>query len=180
MLKLAAAAVLAIAVAAVLVALTYRARSEGRLTHCRNNLRQIGVLSHQGFAQQWEQLEGGFRGRELLQFVREQYKDSRGRWMRGNPLNPFGCPVRGVQPADLSTLSDAEFASVMQDVKTIDYAGPGDLPLERPKEPIAWAADRPGNHPQGGYVLLVDFSQAKVEKALEVTSGWERATALKD
>ncbi len=187
MLKIAAAAALAVVVAAVLLALTHRARSEGRLTHCRNNLRQIGVLSHLNFAQMWEQLVLGPDpphppplGRKLLQWVREaKYKDAQDRWKIHSALNPFGCPVRGVQPADFTTLSNEEYATLMSDPKTIDYLGPDSIPAERPNEPLVWAADRKGNHPEGGYVLLVDFSQQKVDKALEVTGGWERAKSLR-
>jgi hypothetical protein len=183
MVKLAAAALLAVVFAATLVLLTHRARTEGRLTHCRNNLRQIGVLSHQAYAMGWESLaQTPERGRALLQVVREsKYQDARGKWVRGNPLNPFGCPVRAVHAADLSKLSDAEYTTLMADPTTIDYLGPGALPAElKSGEQVVWAADRAGNHPQGGYVLLGDFTQSKPDKAFEVVDGWERAAVLRD
>ena len=182
-LKLAAAAAVSFGAAAALLLLTQRARTEGRLTHCRNNLRQIGVLSFGVMAENWDQVVAEpSRGRALLQLIRRGkfYDETNGRWIRGVRLNPFGCPVKGVQPPDLTEIPDADYQKLMSDVATIDYLAAGDLPAERPKGKCVFAADRAGNHPSGGYVLLVDFSVEKIDQAVEVTEGWEKAAALKD
>src|SRR5258705_13840512 len=95
MIKLAAGAAFLVAVAAILILLTQRAWAEGRMTHCRNNLRQLGVLAHGQFAANYESLPST-TGRAFWQSVREfKYYDSRNKkWLPAPPLNPFACPLR--------------------------------------------------------------------------------------
>ena len=168
----------AVVLAATLMALTWRARAEGRLSYCRNNLRHLGELAHAQFAANYESIptQGG---RAFWQAIRDfRYFDSRNKSWRREPLNPFGCPVRGVSPLDLASLSPEDLAKYMSDPSTIDYRGPSSFPEEPSK--VVLGADRDGNHRSGGHVLLADFSILKTSEALDLTTEWSRASATRD
>jgi hypothetical protein len=134
-------------------------------------------------SENWDQVAAEpARGRALLQLIRRAkfYDETNGRWVRGVRLNPFGCPVKGLQPPDLTEIPDADYQKLMSDPGSIDYLAPGELAAERPRGKLVFAADRPGNHARGGYVLLVDFAVEKIDQAVEVNDGWERASTLRD
>ena len=177
MLKLALGVGTAIAIAATLVALTWRARAEGRLSHCRNNLRHLGGLAHAQFAANYESVPAQ-GGRAFWQAVRQtRYYDNRNKSWRREPLNPFGCPVRDVAPLGLASLDPAALAAHMSDPRSIDYRGPGSVPEEPAK--MVLGADREGNHPRGGHVLRVDFT-IMTSAALAVDADWEKARSTRD
>jgi hypothetical protein len=179
MVKLVAAGAAGAAVLAGLVALTHRARAEGRRSYCRNNLRHLGQEAYSVYAAGWEFQRPEARGRAFWQGYREfVYRTRDGRWIRRGQLNPFGCPVRGAAPANFDLLDDPAFAAYMADASTIDYLGPAELP-EKPGT-VLLGADRPGNHPGGGYVLTVDFAVGKVPDSAEVGEDWTRARTLRD
>ncbi|MHC4607388.1 MAG: hypothetical protein ACYTAF_10745 [Planctomycetota bacterium] len=153
-LKLTFALVILAALAAVLVALYGSSRERGRLHHCRNNLRQLGVLahSHQDF------VNPELRGRAYWQAIRElRYRDIRGNWHPIRP-DPFVCPVHG------RTESDRENPAA------IDYLGPNyDATALVDGRPLA--ADRPGNHADGGYVLFFDSTVKDVHSRIGAFDG---------
>ncbi len=189
MAKLGIGVLVAAAVAALLVVLAAGARERGRLTHCRNNLRKLGELAHQKLAA-GESTEAS--GREFWQEVRREHfsridpRRKKDVWfVKFGGLNPFGCPVRGVQPEDLAALvrdDAAAFEKLMTDPATIDYSGPKAPPTGDPGRRVL-GADRPGNHKDGGHVLRADFSVQELGTAVDVT-GWKdvpgAAEQLKD
>lgn len=155
LLGLAATAILA----SVLVALFVGARRRALSSHCRNNLRHLGQIA----ARNWEILEPDRTGRRFWQTVRErEYRKVDGTWKSIDP-DPFVCPLFG------------KSVSQRTDPGSIDYRGPREVPEDwrtLPKnQPIG--ADRPGNHPDGGNVLLLDGSVS--ERCLvEPASGGDR------
>jgi hypothetical protein len=165
-----AAAVLAAALA-VLVALRTGARHRALEAHCRNNLRHLGGLA----ARNWNALDPARTGRDFWQQVREhQYRDVRGNWRPVSP-DPCVCPVFG------------RTVSRVDDAQAIDYRGPAKVRetlKDTPKgEPIG--ADRPGNHPSGGFVLRLDTSVDDAPPLLERAGDGEplwqsAASSLKD
>ena len=171
MMKLGIGLVFAAAVAGLLVVAASGARDRGRLTYCRNNLRKLGELAH-------PKLEfidpTAPTGRRFWQEIRfEHYTDVRGenvKWvLRYGGLNPFGCPVRGVLPLDLSALSQEEYERLMKDPASIDFRGPrqpsGIAPAKRP---MVVGADLAGNHPGGGgHVLLMDFTMKEIRDSVQ-------------
>jgi len=178
LLKLVVALAAAVVIGAVLVMLTWRARAEGRLSHCRNNLRHLGELAHAQFAANYESVPDA-GGRAFWQVVREfNYFDARNRSWIKKPLNPFGCPVRGAAPPDLAELDPQALARYMSDPATIDYRGPAAFPPEPAR--IALGADREGNHPRGGHVLTADFTILRTSEALDVSTDWSKAAGLRD
>jgi hypothetical protein len=176
-----AAAVAAIAIlSAVLAILIVNARQKGKLSHCRNNLRRLGGMVHSDRLNVAEDPPEE-RGRAFWQHYRrrEYYNAAQKRWIRKSDLNPFACPVLGRCPSALSVLSEAEYSALMDDAGTIDYRGPKELPTP-PSGRIVLAADRDGNHPSGGYVLLVDLTVAKGDDAVDVSGDWSQAVATTD
>lgn len=170
MLKIGLALAIAAAAAAVLVVAASGARERGKNTYCRNNLRKLGEMA-------WDKLEGrnqdSATGRKFWQELRVELwttvKGGEKKWfVRFGGLNPFGCPVRAVQPLDLSALSPEELDRVMSDPATIDYRGPTQpqgIRSTRRARPLG--ADLAGNHPHGGgHVLLVDLSVTEVREAI--------------
>ncbi len=170
MIKIGLALAIAAAAAAVLVVAAAGARERGRNTYCRNNLRKLGEMA-------WDKLERrdqtSATGRKFWQELRvELFTTVLGgekKWfVRFGGLNPFGCPVRAVQPLDLSALSPEELDRVMSDPATIDYRGPSQssgIQSTRMARPVG--ADLAGNHPHGGgHVLLVDLSVLEVREAI--------------
>jgi hypothetical protein len=170
-LKLGIAATVAAGAAAVLVVAAAGARERGRDTYCRNNLRRLGDFAFQKLSSEDRIPE---TGRNYWQEIRrEQFTTVKGgkeTWvLRFAGLNPFGCPVRGVQPLDLSELSQEDLDRVMGDPATIDYRGPRAPPGAQPPPPDALGADRPGNHPNGGgHVLLADLRVKEIREAVVV------------
>jgi hypothetical protein len=169
--KLAAAGAAAAAAFALLITLYVGARHRGLEAYCRNNLRHLGDLARRN----WEAIDSQRTGRDFWQAVREaQYRDVRGKWQPITP-DPFVCPVHGTT------------VSVVTDSRTIDYRGPikvRDQIKETPRtEPVG--ADRPGNHPSGGFVLRLDTSvddyPRLVDRATDGDPLWAAAAAaLKD
>lgn len=150
------------------------------MAHCRNNLRQLGVRAHANFLMNYDQILE-IHGREFWQLVRVyDYQGSRpGEWKKdGRRLNPFGCPVLGIQPDDFAKLDDAAFAKLMSDPSTIDYRGPSSWP-EAPGRMVL-GADREGNHPSGGHVLLGDFSVQKSDHASIISDDWSAAASTRE
>ena len=171
MAKLAAVGGVLTAALAVLVTLYVGARQRGLEAYCRNNLRHLGDLARRN----WELIDSQRTGRDFWQAVREaQYRDVRGKWQPISP-DPFVCPVHGTT------------VSRVDDPKAIDYRGPvkvrerlKDLPRTEPL-----GADRPGNHPSGGFVLRLDTSvddyPRLVDPAKDGDALWAAAAAaLKD
>lgn len=157
---------------ALLVTFYESARIRGLEAHCRNNLRHLGGLA----ARNWAMLDPSRTGRDFWQAVREaQYRDVRGQWHPISP-DPFVCPVRGTT------------ASSLTDPRCIDYRGPSKVReqlRDTPRtEPLA--ADRPGNHPSGGFVLRLDTSVEDMpppllDRARDGDPLWaSAAAALKD
>jgi hypothetical protein len=169
--KIAAAAGILALLFALLVALYAAARTRGQEAYCRNNLRQLGDLA----VRNWGAIDPQRGGRDFWQAVREeQFRDIRGKWRRIDP-DPFVCPVLGTT------------VSKVDDASTIDYRGPAKVRpklRETPKaEPIG--ADRPGNHPSGGFVLRLDTSVEEVPRLIDRDGDggalWQAAAAaLKD
>jgi hypothetical protein len=169
--KLAAAASAFAAAMALLVTLYVGARSRGLEAHCRNNLRQLGDIAWRNRSS----IDPERTGRDFWQAVREaQYRDVRGKWQPIDP-DPFICPVHGSTPSNPG------------DATAIDYRGPAksrDLTKDSSKsEPIG--ADRPGNHPSGGFVLRLDTSVEDaprlIDRAQDGDPLWAAAArALKD
>src|SRR5262245_17115380 len=169
--KVGAALALVAAVAAFLLVAAAGARERGRITYCRNNLRKLGEMSYQRLLAE-EQTDA--TGRTYWQEIREEnFTNLRGgkkTWVRRfGGLNPFACPVRGVQPLDLSQLSDEELARHMSDPSTIDYRGPRQAVGLQTATPCIIGADYAHNHPGGaGHVLLVDRTVREVHEAVTV------------
>jgi hypothetical protein len=169
-LKLGIAAAVTAAAGAVLLVAAAGARERGRDTYCRNNLRKLGELAFQNIAPG----EPPATGRAFWQEMRVEYftdvRNEKVKWIiRFGGLNPFGCPVRGVQPLDLSVLSEEELARHMSDMTTIDYRGPRSPADSSSVRPYALGADRPGNHPNGGgHVLLADLRVREIREAVVV------------
>ncbi|HVR84907.1 MAG TPA: hypothetical protein VMU54_11395 [Planctomycetota bacterium] len=169
--KLAAAGGAFAAALALLVTLYVGARTRGLEAHCRNNLRQLGDIAWRNR----NSIDPERTGRDFWQAVREsQYRDVRGKWLPIDP-DPFSCPVHG------------SIVSKVDDLNTIDYRGPAkgrDLTKPVPQaQPLG--ADRPGNHPSGGFVLRLDTSVEDaprlVERARDGDPRWAAAAAaLKD
>ena len=163
--KLGVAVAAGAAALALLAVLAAGASARGREAHCRNNLRQLGLI----LVSNWDPLEPPTAsGRAFWQRVREsQYRDVKGNWRPLNP-DPFVCPVHG------------KTESKPDDASRIDYRGPRTPPKE-PKEFGARAvgADRPGNHPGGGCnVLRLDGKVATLPPVVElVGAGDPRWTA---
>lgn len=148
------AAGVAVVLAALLAVLAAGAEARGREAHCRNNLRQLGLIA----VSNWDPLEPPEKpGRAFWQLVREaQYRDVKGNWRAMNP-DPFTCPVHG------------KTESKPDDASRIDYRGPRKLPKD-PKEfgALPLGADRPGNHPGGGgHVLRLDLSVSSLPPLVE-------------
>lgn len=171
MLKLGIALAFVAAGAGFLVVAAAGARARGRISYCRNNLRKLGELAFQKVGSGEDRPA---TGRKFWQEVRVEnfttVKGGQETWgVRFGGLNPFGCPVRGVQPLDLSALSPEELARHMSDPSTIDYRGPHEPPGQSSVRPEALGADRPGNHHDGGgHVLLADFTIRDVRDAIQV------------
>jgi hypothetical protein len=169
--KLGAALALAAAAAAFLLIAASGARDRGRTTYCRNNLRKIGEMAYQRLVA--EELTEA-TGRAYWQEIREEnFTNLRGgkkTWvMRFGGLNPFGCPVRGVQPLDLSLLSAEELERHMSDPMTIDYRGPRLAAGMLSATPYILGADFDRNHPGGGgHVLLVNHTVREIHAAVGV------------
>jgi len=171
MVKFGIGIVLAAVAGAVLLVAAAGARDRGRNTYCRNNLRKLGEMAHDQLRSQDERTAVG---RAFWQEVRvEKFTTTRqgkSTWVvRFGGLNPFGCPVRGVQPLDLSELTPEELARIMSDPTTIDYRGPK-MPGGSPASKLeVIGGDLEGNHPVGGgHVLFIDSSISQVRDAVEV------------
>jgi hypothetical protein len=156
------------------------AKERGRNTHCRNNLRKLGEMAYQKAASEDQRTA---EGRAYWQEVRQEYftdvKGGKETWIvRFGGLNPFGCPVKGVQPLNLAKLSEADLTRLMTDPTTIDYRGPrlqGASPLPRPE---ALGADIEGNHGgSGGNILLIDLSVREIRDAVRVAPISENTAA---
>ncbi len=150
--------------ASLLLVLYSGARTRGLESHCRNNLRHLGGLA----IRNWNALDPQRTGRSFWQGVREaQYRDVRGKWQAPHP-DPFTCPVFG------------RTATRLEDAGSIDYRGPRkvaeDLRHHPKAEPLG--ADRPGNHPSGGFVLRVDGSVEGVPLQLDRISDGKPWTGL--
>ena len=144
MVKLGIGAAVAAVAAALLVALYAGASSRGREIHCRNNLRHLGTLA----ASNAGSIDPSHTGRMFWQEVRvAQYRKIDGLWKEIKP-DPFVCPAHG------RTESNPE------NVQAIDYRGPKKMPEEIRTygKDAPLGADRPGNHPSGGWVLRLDTS----------------------
>ena len=170
-LKLGIAAAVAAGAAGVLVIAAAGARERGRDTYCRNNLRRLGEFAYQKLASRDLIPETGRNYWQVIRF--ENWTDVRGdqtKWvLRFGGLNIFGCPVRGVQPLDLSELSADEYGRFMSDPNTIDYRGPRTPAGSLSVLPYALGADRPGNHPNGGgHVLLADLRVKEIREAVVI------------
>lgn len=176
--RLALGAALAVAAAGLMVVLYVGASQRGKLSHCRNNLRQLGGLA----AANWP-ADPAPTGRAFWQSVRVdtfqfQGGTRKGSWKppyeglpaipRAVPQDPFLCPVLG------RTVTRPDSA------EHIDFLGPrgvGETPKAPRPEPLG--ADRPGNHRSGGHVLRLDGSVERVEPILELADGEAWAGALK-
>jgi hypothetical protein len=169
-LKLGIAVTLAVAAVGLLFVAAAGARERGRISYCRNNLRKLGEMA---FLKLGSEEGSPATGRKFWQEVRVEnfttVKAGKETWViRFGGLNPFGCPVRGVQPIDLSELSEAELERHMSNPGTIDFRGPNLAPgLHSVRMARPLGADLPGNHPNGGgHVLLVDLSVREVREAV--------------
>lgn len=133
---------------AVLVVLAMQAQQRARLQQCRNNLRELAHLA-------WDNrmsLDPEWRGRAFWKGIRElTHKTIRGEWLEKDP-DPFVCPL--APPTGKSR----------EDTGSISYLGPK-YPGEELESGRPWAADRPGNHRDGGYVLLNGENGIRVESA---------------
>ena len=172
-------AVLAVALVAVLagflVVAAEGARSRGRMTHCRNNLRKIGEMAHQKVE---NEIDNPVTGRAFWQEVRTTQfskvdrKTGKDRWdIRFGGLNPFACPVLGSQPADLTIFAEdyAGLERLMSDPSTIDYRGPKSPVNPASTKPETLGGDRPGNHRnRSSHVLFIDLSVREIRDALVV------------
>ena len=170
-LKLGIAAAVAAGAGAVLVVAAAGARERGRETYCRNNLRRLGEFAFQKLVSEDRIPDTGRRYWQEIR--REQFTTIKGgqeTWvLRFAAANLFACPVRGVQPLDLSGLSQGELERVMSDPSTIDYRGPRAPAGSLSVLPYALGADRPGNHPNGGgHVLLADLRVREIREAVVV------------
>ncbi|MBI4566620.1 MAG: hypothetical protein HY716_18235 [Planctomycetes bacterium] len=175
--KLGALIVTGAGVLALLVILASGARARGKLTYCRNNLRFLGQLAHQQLPSGVDEsgAEVHLTGRAFWQAVRRDHftrsnpRLGKREWIvRFGGMNPFGCPVRGAQPLDLSRLKPSELEAHMSDPETIDYLGPR-RPIEAPPPGfLILGADRRGNHPRGGHILRVDLSIDDLRDAVNV------------
>jgi len=163
--KILGAAAAAVVAVSLLLILAARARQRGLMSHCRNNLRHLGVVAARNAAL----LDASCSGRAFWQRVRElEYRTVKGEWRPLRP-DPFVCPVWGRTP------------SRPEDPSSIDYRGP-----RRPREKLEeiprdepLGADRPGNHADGGHVLFLDLSvremPALVRPAGESEPAWKEA-----
>src|SRR5262245_21589615 len=183
MLKIGIALALAAVAAAFLVIAAQGARQRGRMTYCRNNLRKLGELAFPKMGSDDPITE---TGRKFWQEVRVEhfttFKQGKLAWYtRFGGLNPFGCPVRGAQPLDLSALTPDELARHMSDPTTIDYRGPRAQPGLSSVRPEPLGGDLAGNHPGGGgHILLVDLSVAEVRNALQLKEFTDAVTGLSE
>lgn len=166
--KLILAAAAAVVAASLLFVLYAGAARRGRETHCRNNLRQLGLLA----ALNWNLIDPAKTGRAFWHEVRvARYRDTNGKWQDFDP-DPFVCPVHG------TTRSNRE------DPGAVDYRGPRRVPDDvrgyGKADPLG--ADRPGNHGAGGWVLRLDTSvdaaPPGVERAGDGDALWKRAAEL--
>lgn len=179
MLKIGLALAVAAAAGAMLIVAASGARDRGRHTYCRNNLRKLGEMAVHKITSEDQRLKAG---RAFWQEVRFEnfttVKNGKETWVtRFGGLNPFACPVRGVQPPDLTTLTPEELARHMSDPATIDYRGPR-LPSSPPPRPEPIGGDLEGNHPGGGgHILLIDFSIRELRDAVQVKPLREAAGA---
>src|SRR5690349_3492948 len=122
MVKIVIALVLAAVAGAVILVAAAGARDRGRNTYCRNNLRKLGEMAFHKLATDEPRTA---TGRAFWQEVRAENftttKQGKDLWVvRFGGLNSFGCPVRGVQPLDLSVLEPDAYARLMSDATTID------------------------------------------------------------
>ncbi|HEY3227010.1 MAG TPA: hypothetical protein VGK61_08470 [Planctomycetota bacterium] len=162
-------------VAALLLVAAAGARARGNLSYCRNNLRRLGEMAFQKLGSE-EQVEA--TGRRFWQQIRFEYysrpQGGKDVWfIKSGGLNPFGCPVRGVRPLDLSALSAEELERHMSDPSTIDYRGPKRAPEGAAPGLRPLGGDLPGNHPHGGHVLLIDLSIRDVRDAVKLKDSSE-------
>lgn len=149
---------MAAAAAVLLIVLVVQAKQRGRMSYCRNNLRQLGVLA----TVNWQAIDPARTGRNFWQAVREaQYRTVKGEWKAISP-DPFVCPVL------------AKTGSRATDPAAIDYRGPKSVPEEIRAWPkgAGLGADRAGNHASGGHLLFVDMS---VENMEEGDARWSAA-----
>lgn len=180
MMKFGIALALAAVAAGFLVIAAQGARQRGRMTYCRNNLRKLGELAYPKMGSDEPITE---TGRKFWQEVRVEhfttFKQGKLVWYtRFGGLNPFGCPVRGAQPLDLSALTPEDLVRHMSDPSTIDYRGPRAAPGQAPGKPEPVGGDLERNHPGGGgHILLVDLSVVDVRNALQVKEFAEAAGA---
>ena len=170
MVKLIVAAAGVVASLALLVTLYAAAAGRGREIHCRNNLRHIGTHA----ANNGALIDPSKTGRVFWQEVRvAQYRKVDGQWKEMSP-DPFLCPVHG------------KTASNRDDAQAIDFRGPRKVPDELKSYGNApLGADRPGNHPSGGWVLRLDMTVEAlpplVDPALDGDPLWTSAAdALTD
>ena len=166
-------------VAALLLVAAAGARARGNLSYCRNNLRKLGEMAYQKLGSE-DMIEA--TGRKFWQQIRfENFSTPKGGkdvwFVRFGGLNPFGCPVRGVQPLNLGALSPEELERHMSDPSTIDYRGPKKVPVVTAGGLRALGGDLPGNHPHGGHVLLIDLSVQDVHEAVKLKNSDEAPEA---
>jgi len=157
-------------VAALLLVAAAGARARGNLSYCRNNLRKLGEMAFQRLASE-DMIEA--TGRKFWQQVRfDNFTSEKGgktTWfIKFGGLNPFGCPVRGVQPLNLAALSPEELERHMGDLSTIDYRGPNKAPVGTGSGLQILGGDLKGNHPHGGHVLFIDLSIRDVREAIKL------------
>ena len=153
--KLALGLVVIVGALSLLAVLYVGARERGKVSHCRNNLRHLGILA----VINWQEIAPEETGRRFWQGVRVvKYRNTRGQWKYPD-YDPFICPVLN------------RTSTNMEDSSAIDYRGPRTIReflRDTPKEePIG--ADRPGNHPGGGgHVLRIDTSVDESERVREL------------
>lgn len=158
-------AVLVVILMAVLVAVGVAARQRAKLTHCQNNLRELGRTARQVLddwsmnppTEQALTATGRKFWHECFTLLYQQPDGS----LKFPPESPYRCPMTG---------NDASY----KDHESIDYRGPSRPPLMVKDDIVTMlfkkgdilAADRVGNHRGGDEinVLLPDLSVSNNRK----------------
>ena len=141
--------VLFVLLAAMLVVAAVGARHRSQLSHCRNNLRELGRLGLQLMRNTEKEVLATKRGGGFWLACRELEMDDRGD-IRERLVDPYRCPL-------IATPGGARPPTAI-----VDYRGPAKDPSANTREE-PFGADRPLNHGEGGVVNLLYLDLSVLE-----------------